>query len=802
MITSYFKIAWRNLIRDRQFSLLNLMGLSTGLACVFLIYLWVSDERSIDKFNEKDSQLFQVLKKGSNSDGTVVVRETTQGLLAKNMAADIPEIEYAVSVRKEGELGVLTSGEKHIKASWEFTDKDFFNVFSYQLINGNKNNPLLDKYGVLLSDKLAMKLFNTTENIIGKTISWDAGSEFSGVYKIAGTFKAAPANASDQFDLLFSYSLFVEKETDTQGDVAFWGSNMSQTYLILKKGTDVVAFNNKIKDYTKTKIRSLYKNNDMDKYEGDLLVQRYSDKYLYNHFENGVASGGRIEYVKLFSAIAIFILIIACINFMNLSTAKASRRIKEVGIRKVVGAQRGTLILQYLGESMMMAFLSLMIAGMMVIIFLPAFKEMTGKNLAIQFNASLVFSFLSITLITGIVAGSYPALYLSGFRPALVLKGKLISSSGESWVRKGLVVFQFSISVILIISVMVVYKQMDLVRTKNLGYNKDNIIHFASEGSLQKDQSVFLSEIKKIPGVINASGMEGDMVGNAGHSGGGISWEGKDPNLGIEYYGIGVDYNLMETLSLSMKEGRMFSANFGSDSSKVIFNESAINMMGIKNPVGKKVSLWGRENEIIGVVKDFHFESLYKKVGPLFFYYSPKNNDLLVKIKAGKEKETLASVEKFYKQFNSGLPFQFKFLDDDYQALYSSEQRVGLLSRYFAAVAIIISCLGLFGLAAFTAQKRQKEIGIRKIVGASAGNVVIMLSSDFLKLVLIAIVIAFPVSWLMMHKWLESFAYRVPISVGIFFIAGFATVFITLITISFQSIKAALMNPVASLRSE
>jgi putative ABC transport system permease protein len=802
MLKSYFNIAWRNLIRDRQFSLLNLTGLSTGLACVLLIFLWVTDERGIDKFNEKDSHLFQVLKKGANSDGTFSMYETTQGLLAKNMAADIPEIEYAVSVRKEREMGILTAGTKHIKASWEFADKDFFNIFSYQLIDGNKNTALTNKYGVLLSDKLALKIFNTTENIIGKTISWDAGAEFSGVYKIAGIFKAVPANASDQFDMIFSYSLFIEKEAGTQGDVSFWGSNMSQTYLILKKGTDVTAFNNKIKDYTKAKIRTLYKNNDMDKYEGDLFVQRYSDKYLYNHFENGVQSGGRIEYVKLFSVIAIFILVIACINFMNLSTAKASRRIKEVGIRKVIGARRGTLVLQYMGESMLMSFLSLILAVIFAWMLLPAFKEITGKNLALDFNTNFVLSIFAITLITGIIAGSYPALYLSGFRPALVLKGRLTSSAGESLVRKGLVVFQFSISVILIISVMVIYKQMNLIQTKNLGYNKDNIIHFSNEGNLQQGQATFLNEIKNIPGVVNASGAEGDMLGNPGHSGGGISWEGKDPNLGIEYYGIGVDYNFMEMLGLSMKEGRMFSKTFGSDSLKVIFNESAINTMGLKDPVGKTVSLWGKKRQIIGIVKDFHFESLYKKVGPLFFYYSPNNNDILVKIKAGKEKETLAGLEKFYKQFNQGLPFQYKFLDDDYQALYSSEERVSVLSRYFAGIAIIISCLGLFGLAAFTAQKRQKEIGIRKVVGASVSNVVVMLSADFLKLVLVAVLIAFPVSWLAMHKWLQGFAYRIPINVSIFLIAAFATIFITLITISFQSIKAAVMNPVKSLRSE
>jgi putative ABC transport system permease protein len=802
MLKNYFKIAWRNLIRDRQFSLLNLIGLSTGLACALLIYLWVNDERSVDKFNEKDSQLFQIMKTAPNGDGTVSTFDVTQGMLAKSMASDIPEIEYAVSVRKEGEMGIATVADKHIKANWEFADKDFFNVFTYHLIQGNKNSVLSDKYGALISDKLAMKIFNTTENVIGKTITWDHGGEFNGSYNITGVFKSLPSTASDQSDILFSYTLFSEKEMGGMGDVSNWGSNMSQTFLILKKGTDIKQFNNKIKDYTKSKIKALTKSNDMLKWEGNIFAERYSDRYLYNRYDNGVQSGGRIEYVKLFSVIAIFILLIACINFMNLSTAKASRRIKEVGIRKVVGARRGTLILQYIGESMLMAFLSLMIAMVLVWILLPAFTEITGKNVTLNFNPGFIFSIFLITLITGIISGSYPALYLSGFRPAMVLKGKLNSSAGESWTRKGLVVFQFAISVMLIISVMVVYKQMALVQTKNLGYNKDNIIRFSSEGKLREGLATFLTEIKNIPGVVTASSVEGDLLGNPGHSGGGINWEGKDPNLGIEYYGIGVDYNFIEMLGLKMKDGRSFSKEFGSDSSKVIFNESAIAAMGLKNPVGKTVSLWGKKSQIIGIANDFHFESLYKKVAPFFFYYSPNNNNVLIKIKAGIERETLARIENFYKQFNQGLPFEYKFLDDDYQALYASEQRVAVLSRYFAGIAIIISCLGLFGLAAFTAQKRQKEIGIRKVVGASISNVVVMLSTDFLKLVLIAVLIAFPLAWWTMNKWLEGFAYRIHIGVSMFLIAGMATIFITLLTISFQSIKAAVANPVKSLRTE
>lgn len=798
MLSNYFKIAWRNLLRDRQFTLLNLIGLSTGLACTLLIYLWVSDEMSVDKFNQHDSRLFTVMKNFPNSEGAIETHEYTQGLLAQSLANEMPEVQYAVAVRA-ADMGIISSSDKHVKATPHFVSKDFFNIFSYHILDGDPKAALTGPSGVLLSDRLALKLFNTTKNLVGKPLQWEGNSEFNGPYRVAGVFEAPPSNASDQFDFLFSMDLFLTKEAE---DVAFWGSNSMTTYLLLKEGVDPTTFNKKIASFARDKVKLLYKDRDMAKWEGNLFIQRYSERYLHNRFYNGVQSGGRIEYVRLFSIVAIFILVIACINFMNLSTAKASRRIKEVGIRKVVGAQRGTLTLQYMGESLLMAFLSALIAIVLVELLMPAFKMITGKDLGLHFDLGMILAILMITLITGLIAGSYPALYLSGFRPALVLKGKMTNSAGESWIRKGLVVFQFSISVILIVSVTVVYKQMQLIQTKNLGYSRDNIIHFSNEGKLRTGSETFLTEIKKINGVVSASTMDGDMTGTYSQGGSWINWEGKDPHQGLEFEGLDLDYGMMELLGLQMKEGRMFSKQFASDSASVIFNETAIAAMKLKDPIGKIVDVWGKNKKIIGVVKDFHFTSLYKKVTPFFFRCYQDNRNIFVKIRSGKEKETIAAIEKFYKQFNQGLTFEFKFLDEDYQALYASEQRVSVLSRYFAAIAIIISCLGLFGLAAFTAQKRQKEIGIRKVVGASVSNVVLLLSKDFLKLVLIAVAISFPLSWWLMHRWLESFAYRIDISVMIFVLAGASVMMITIVTISFQSVWAAMMNPVNSLRSE
>lgn len=799
MIKNYFNLTWRNLIRDRQFSFLNLMGLSTGLACALLIFLWVKDEKSVDKFHEKDSRLYHVMKTSPGADGSISTSENTPAPLAQLMINELPEIEYASSVFKRYEMGIASVGDKHIKAKSQFVDTNYFHVFSYTLLQGNKTNPLGDKYDILLSDKLALKLFNSTKNIIGKTVSWQLGDKLDGLYTVKGIFEAPPANASVQFDIVFNYALYFDTYKETNG-LTYWGSNSAQTYVVLRKGIDANSFNKKIVEYSREKYKALHGTDGLQ-WEGKIFLQRYSERYLFNHYENGVQAGGRIEYVKLFSIIAIFILVIACINFMNLSTAKASRRIKEVGIKKVVGAGRRTLILQYMGESLVMAFLSLIIGILFVFLLLPAFKEITGKDLQLHFNTSIIISIISITAITGFIAGSYPAMYLSGFKPALVLKGKFTISASESWIRKGLVVFQFTVSVVLIISVLVIYKQMNLIQNKNLGYNKDNIISFSNEGKLRNRLNTFLTEVRKIPGVINASSMDGDMTGN--HSGGGgISWPGQPPGKGIEFHGLDVDNDLLATLDLTMQGGRFFSRQFGAEEDKVIFNEAAIAAMGLKDPIGQTVTMWGAKKQIIGIVKDFHFESLYKKVEPFFFRFQQNNSNILVKLKAGKERETIARVEKFYKTYNMGLPFEYKFLDDDFQRLYASEQRVAVLSRYFAGIAILISCLGLFGLAAFTAQKRQKEIGIRKVVGASVSNIAAMLSKDFLKLVLIAVVIAFPLAWWAMNEWLNDFAYRTSIGAGVFVVAGASIILITLLTISFQSIKAAIANPVKSLRTE
>jgi ABC-type antimicrobial peptide transport system permease subunit len=566
--------------------------------------------------------------------------------------------------------------------------------------------------------------------------------------------------------------------------------------VILHEGTDVEALNEKIGDFVTS---------HGDQKNVTLFLKKYSTQYLYGRFENGVQSGGRIEYVRLFSIIAIFILFIACINFMNLSTARASRRAKEVGIKKAVGARRGSLFGQYISESLLITLLSLGTALLIVWIFLPQFNQITDKQMQLEFSdPKLLTWFLGITIFTGVLAGSYPALYLSGFKPVVILKGEMRGSIGELIARKGLVVFQFTLSVILIVAVLVVYRQIEFVQNKNLGYEKDNVIYFETNGRVDENVNTFLTEIKNIPGVVNASSIGHDMIGRQNNTSG-LQWDGKDPESKILFENVRVNYDLLETLGIEMVDGRTFSRDFSTDSSKIIFNEAAIKVMGYEEePIGKTITLWENYDfEIVGVAKDFHFQSLHTQVNPLFFRLVPDQTwNVMVKISGGQEKETLERIKRFYEDYNPGFTFDYQFLDDEYQRQYAAEQRVATLSRYFAGLAIVISCLGLFGLAAFTAERRIKEIGIRKALGSSVSNIFYLLTSDFTKLVVLSILIALPVSYMLVYSWLERFAFRIQLGAWFFIGAGLIALVIAWITVGSQAIKAARVNPAECLKDE
>jgi putative ABC transport system permease protein len=781
-------LACRNFKRHKSTFLINLIGLSSGLACVLLIYLWVNDELSFDKYHVNDSRLYQVMA-NIKSDKGIDTKKYTPHLLAEVLPLAMPDVEYAATTTPELFFPALTlsANDKKIKGPGKFASKDFFKIFSYHLIQGDESNSLSNKNAIVLSQSQAQNLFGSTDNIIGKTISCDV----VGIKKecmVTGVFKDVPANSSEHFDFVLSFDVYKDIMGWGKRTVGIWNPEPFNTYLTLRKGVNIDRFNAQLTQYIRGKSKD-----DSRSY----FLKRFSDNYLRGKYENGKQAGGRIEYVKLFSLIALFILIISSINFMNLSTAKAAKRMKEIGIKKVLGAGRKALILQYLLESLLMTFLAVIAAIIIVSLLLPQFNEITQKSLHLHFTMELCLALVGITLFTGLLSGSYPALYLSGFKPAIILKGKFTNSIAAQLTRKGLVVFQFSLSIIFIVSVLVVYKQIDYVQNKNLGFDKNNVVYFESEG---KAPDAYLNEIQKLPGIERASNMAGNLIGDELGSQGAIAWDGKR----IPVHSFAVNYGMIETLGIKIKEGRSFSKDYGSGNNQVILNEAAVEAMGLKNPVGTIIRGQGNNTEIIGVIKNFNFQSLHEQIVPMKFRIDAQGaSTIVVKIKRGQEKQALGNLANLYKKFNpGGLTFNYKFLDQDYQALYVSERQVSILSRYFAGLSILISCLGLFGLAAFTAEIRLKEIGIRKVLGSGVFGIVRLLSGEFTKMIFIAICIALPLSYLIAKNWLDDFAYRISLEWWYFFGAGLITITIALFTVSFQSVKAAMINPAKSLRSE
>ncbi|MEJ1239769.1 ABC transporter permease [Chryseolinea sp. T2] len=790
MLRHNLLIVFRSLKRFRMTFVINLLGLSTGLACALLIYLWVNDELLMDKFHDKDDRLFQVMT--NVQENGVWTTDATTGPLAKALADEIPEIEYATTVAPPNWRGfdrfIVSTDQQNLKATGEYAAKDYFNIFSFELTIGDPAQVLSDKNSIVISDELALKLFKTASDAVGKTI--DVNHERQ--YIVSGIFNKVSPASSVRFDFVLPFESYL----DIAPQYKSWDDFGPLTFLAVKEGTDIEAFNTKIKDYFKVKLGG----NDN---APQLLATRYSDNYLHGNFVNGVQSGGRISYVKLLSAIGLFIVIIACINFMNLSTAKATVRIKEVGVKKTLGAGRKRLAAQFIGESMTMTLVSLFVAMNLVALLLPQFNIITGKELTLTLNAQLIAALLGITIMTGLLAGSYPAIYLSGFNPATVLKGKLKSSAGEVWIRKGLVAFQFTLSVVLIVSVLVVYKQIEFVQNINLGYNKDNVVYFDVEGRVKDNTSTFLEEIRQVPGVLNAASTTSDMTGHSWSVG--FDWEGKTTDEKVRAELMGVNPDFFETVGLEIKQGRFFSKDIVSDTTRVVINEAAARIMGFENPIGKLVKGMAKM-EVIGVVKDFHLESLHEEVKPQLFLMHRRNfatpSLVMARIEGGRERETLERLDKFYKAYNPGFPLDYTFLDDDYQALYVAEQRVSTLSKYFAGLAIIISSLGLFGLAAFTAQRRTKEIGIRKILGSTDFGIVRILSGDFTKTVFVAIVIALPLSYFIAREWLGSFAYRIELKWWFFVGSGCLALIIAWGTVALQTVKASRVNPTDCLKEE
>lgn len=775
---------YRTFQRFKLTFFINLTGLTAGLTCALLIGLWVLDELGVDSFHAKDGRLFQVMENAETPQGITTGGQTAD-FLGEALVSEIPEFEQAVVTTPPAFFPAFTvsAGGRHVKGTGKYAGKDFFSVFTYGFAGGHASTALADKNAMVISAGLAQQLFNTTD-VVGKAVVYELFDITREAY-ISGVMEDVPAQASESFDFVLPFDAFKEL-MGMQPATPNWDAMAPfYTYITLQEGADPAA--------AAAKLRGFLKNKSNNAAHRTLFLKPYAAIYLYGTYENGVQTGGRIVYVQLFSAIAVFILLIACINFMNLFTARASHRLKEIGIKKAMGARRRSLIYHYLGEAVLMSLLSLVVALACVQLLLPVFNMVTGKGLSLRWDLYYTFWFLGIALATGVIAGSYPALYLSRFAPVAVLRGKLSHSAAEVWARKGLVVFQFSLSVIFIVCVWVIYKQVAFVQQRNLGYDKDNLVYFEASGRVASDADAFLSAVKQLPGVVNASSLIGNLLEQQGNGGGMYTWEGKT----VAMHNAAVNYDLLETMGLELKEGRTFSRDFSADTLQFILNETAVKALGMTDPVGKK---FPNGYTVVGVVKDFHFQSLHEAVQPFCLRLEPHYAvTIMVRLRGP---EAIASLERLYKQFNPGFAFDYTFQDQAYQAQYKAEKRVSILSRYFAGLAILISCLGLFGLAAFTAERRRKEIGIRKVLGSGELQILYMLTRDFSVMVIIAIAIALPVGYYLVQHWLEGFAYRIELAWWYFGGAGLAALLLAWLTVSVQTLRAVRVNPAECLKDE
>ena len=784
MIQNTLKLISRSFFRNKSVFLINLIGLTISLTSALLIYFWIYDELKVDQFLKNDNGPFELIMHFHTEEG-LSTGIHTPCLLAENLKEDVPEIENAVPTRR-WDNATLSFNHEAFKTNGLFVGQAFFQLFNYELLSGDPTSLLANNSSIVISETIAQKIFNTTENLEGKVITLQQETP----YQIAGVFKSPPANATLQFDFAVPYEVF-----KANNSWAFnWNYSTVSTFLSLNKGVALKRFNEKIGSYLNTK-------RDPNQQATTLEARDVTKTYLYGHYEDGQPVGGRIQYVRIFSIVAILILLIACINFMNLSTAMAAERSKEIGVKKVIGISRKALIFQFFTETLALSFIALLFAIVLSWRLMPLFNEITGKNLTWGLDWKILSIATIVTLLTGLIAGSYPSFFLSGFKLENILKGKSTQLPGGVHVRKALVVGQFILSFIMMAVMVVIYQQINYLQTKNLGFNKENLLEFDIEGKVRSNLETFLAEINQLPGVSNASSIGESLVGGRNTF---IveKWEGK-PDNNVAFEMRAVNFDLIETLDIELANGRTFSKDFNTEDKKVIFNESAIEFMGLKNPIGKEVEIMGDKYEIIGITKNIHYTSLHEAIGPQFFVYKPTwSNKVLVRIEQGQETLVVDQIRQFYASFNPGFPINFRFLDDAYQSQYMAEQRVATLSKYAAILAIFISCLGLYGLATYDAKRRFKEIGIRKVLGASILQLTTLLSGNFLKLILLAILIATPMAYYLASGWLDNYAYRIDIQWRIFIMVGFISILISLITISFQSVKAAMSNPVEVLKDE
>lgn len=786
-------ISYRSFNRYKSTFLINLVGLSTGLACAIFIYLWVADEMKVDGFHEHDGRLYQVMRNKLRPDD-VSTQPNTPIPLAPSIEEELPEVEKALAIRRPSE-GVASVDETHIKAEVLLAGTQFFELFSFPLQQGNSTRAFTNTKSVAISTDLAEKLFGSTDNVIGKSIQLNH-STYKGLLEISAVFENVPFKSTLQFDMVLDIELFTTKY-EWAND---WNGDEAQTFVLLAEGAELEKFNNKIQEYLEAK-------EPEDRKGSQLFLQKYSDTYLYGDYKDGRPVAGRASYTRLFTYIAIFLVLIACINFVNLSTAHASQKMKEIGVKKALGSGRSALVTQLLTETIVMSLVSVLIALFVVALLIPGFNELVSKELALQFSLVNSLVILGLSLVVGIGAGSYPAFYISGFKPIAVLRGSTFGISkrksfSETIIRKALVIFQFTISLIFVMAFVVINRQITFVQTTDIGYDRDDLIHFKMKGGYGYTPKTFITALENIPGVVSATNMtSGSIVGNPGQ-GGGFTWDGQTPGQEISFGRPQVGAGFVETLGIELLEGRDFSNEFGDEDSKLIINKATADLMGIDNVVGTMVMDSDQPKQIIGVVANFNVHSLRENILPTFIRHYANGGTVMLRLTDGVEQETIAKVKDYYNEVHPDFPFEFAFIDQQYNDLYQAETRVAKLSTYFTAVAIIVSCLGIFGLASFTVRKRRKEIAIRKLHGSSIGAIIRLLSVDLIKVIGVSIIIGVPVSYFLMKNWLDGFAYRIGLEPMYFILAGGAMMLMAWLTIITQTAQSAKVNIVESLRSE
>ncbi|GHB83696.1 ABC transporter permease [Persicitalea jodogahamensis] len=808
MLTSYLKIAFRMLRKQRALTFINIVGLATGLACCMLIMLYVLDELNYDRYNTNADRIYRIqadIKFGGNDMHFAVSPDPIGPTLKK----DYPQVEQFVRLHNRGTWLVKREDESTNlrEDNITFADSTLFEVFTLPLVAGNPKRALAEPNTVVISESAAKRHFGN-RNPMGQTLVFVNKQ----AYTVTGVMRDMPKNSHFHSD----FFLTMLNDDYTWGQ---WLSNNHHTYVLLKPGTDPQAFAKNfdaiIEKYMGPQVMQII-GSSLSQFRkagntiGFWLIP-LTDIHLHSKQQVELAPNGDIQYVYIFSAVALFILLIACVNFMNLATARSSNRAKEVGVRKVMGSERPQLIGQFMTESILITILAMLLALVMVAMALPGFNGIAAKELNIM---NLISPYqlpwlIALPFVVGLLTGSYPAFFLSSFKPIAVLKGRVSTSFRSSGLRSGLVIFQFAMSVILIVGTIIIYRQISYIQTKNVGFNRNQVVTIEDVHAIGKQAESFRQEVMRLPGVVGGS-VSGYLPTPSNRSDNAFWPEGQtDMNKGINMQNWGVDYDYLKTLGMTLVAGRDFSRDFGSDSSGIILNEAAVKVLGFKDPIGKRIFQFEDEQAkirktytILGVVKNFHFESLRRNIGALSMTLSANSGAASFRVSSTNLPALMKQIETKWKQIAPGQPFSYQFMNESFDAMYRAEQRIGTIAVIFAGLAVLIACLGLFGLASFMAEQRTKEIGVRKVLGASVGSIVALLSQDFLKLVLVAIIIASPIAWYAMNAWLADFAYKIEISWWIFALAGGLAICIALLTVSYQSIKAALMNPVKSLRSD